>query len=147
MHLQGSNKIWSQLRHLGMVDAQDRTAPKFSNDTLNQYYLSVQSSDPDIDIPPIVNHSVVSKFSFSPITPAEFHKALNSFSSSSVGADGVSLKVLQLCTPVLVSVFTSIFNNSLTSTTYPKRKITPLLLQTIGQLRFYVLFIKFLKKL
>ena len=40
-----------------------------------------------------MNHSVVSKISFSSLTPAEFHKALNSFSSSSVGADGISLKV------------------------------------------------------
>ena len=119
------NKLWVELRHLGLADSSNYTEPIFSPDTLNDYYSSVQYRDEnplthsqfDFEVPSNINHF----FNFSTITVSDLTKAINHFTSKSVGVDGISLKILHLCLPDMAPSIIHLFNRSISNNIFPSR--------------------------
>ena len=118
-NLSKSNQIWSELRNFGLVDTSTCIEPSLSSDLLNAYFSSVQCSDDNVSAPPIFYPSFPYNFSFSEITLSDLEWSFRQFKSKSVGVDNISLRVLELCLPILGPVFVNLFNKSLMSQAFP----------------------------
>jgi len=66
-----------------------------------------------------VKDGVLEEFHFTEVFPDEISKVLNSIHSSAVGADGISIKMIQLSCPFLLPFLAHIFNFCVTNGTYP----------------------------
>ena len=93
--------------------------PILSSDLLNTFFSFVQCSEDDVIVQPIFDPPFSYSFSFSEISLSDLEWSFRQFSSKSVGIDKISLRIIELCLPVLGSVFVNLFNKSLKTLTFP----------------------------
>ena len=119
MNLTKSNGIWSELRHLGLVDSSSCVEPNFSHELLNTFFSSVQCSDDEVETPLLYGPPLPYNFSFPRITIDDLIWSLRQFTSKSVGFDKISLRVQKLCYSSIGSIIVGLFNKILLTNTYP----------------------------
>jgi len=104
-------------------------------DEINNFFLSSQSQEP-------ANHNVLSFYSnsvhenvsefftFNKVSETDILKIVTSISSSAVGSDGISVKMLKFCLPHLLPILRHIFNfcihNSVFPTLWKEASIIPI---------------------
>ena len=112
-------KLWTELKNLGLTESSESPEPIFTLDTLNNYYSSVQCLDDDEATHLLDNFPKVTPFIFSEITESDIFLAVKHFTSKSVGIDKISIQIIQLCLPILAPMLLHLFNQSLNSVTFP----------------------------
>ncbi|CAB0034121.1 unnamed protein product [Trichogramma brassicae] len=98
----------------------------FAPDQLCQYYASVSSASPALDVGALVaalaslpNQPDPESFSFRHVTSWDVEVAMTRCRSSSCGSDGVSARMLRLASPALYSHLAELFNLSFDAGVFP----------------------------
>ena len=124
-NLDKPHKIWKELRHLGLVEA--KTSSNFYNlsaDTINEHFIAFQNPSQTPNLPlntPSFKAKINEEFKFSKITAKEIETAVTSFTSTSVGVDGLPVKLFSLGLSILMPTLVHIFNLSINSNTFLNR--------------------------
>jgi len=118
---------WNKLRALNIASS-NRNPPiphhLCNVNEINNYFSSVQNdSPPDNEL---LDHyygntgdGVTDLFEFVDVTEEEVERTLRSITSSAVGSDGVSVRMLKYCSPFILTYIRHIFNHCLQSHTFP----------------------------
>jgi len=120
-------EAWTKLRKCQIYKTGKKTeVPDHLKDVnqLNAHFLSVQSNAfPDFNL---LRHyynnlknGIISILAFSEISDEDVCKIINSITSNATGVDGVSIKMIKLCCPLLIPYIRHIINHCITSNTYP----------------------------
>jgi hypothetical protein len=125
-----SKTLWKNLKLIGAAEDTLDTAPViFSPNDLNSFYSSHVSVElPESRIPPI-DSNLTDPFVFRTVPFSTVKRAIRSIGSDAVGLDGIPIKFIKLFLPLILSPLTHIFNESISSRTFPgvwkRSKIVP----------------------
>ena len=99
----------------------------FSLPTLNRHFSAVTNRHPPLtttDLDDILNSpqphiDQINQFSFSPANATQVLTVIKSTYSSSCGPDKISVAMLKVCSPVILSHLTALINASFSSAQFP----------------------------
>lgn len=118
--------MWRDLSDLGIYTKKPPSLPHTLRDpsAINTYFSSVSGNDadPSPDVLKFYGTRVkpgVGIFSFVEILESEVERIVLGFSSNSYGTDGISVKMLHLCCPIIIPFLTHVFNFCIVHGVYP----------------------------
>jgi len=119
-------QIWSRLKGCGIVACKKNeiTNNSYNADEINEYFKSVQSDSlPDEQLlnyyASNVKDTITGTLEFHEVTEFDIWKAIDSISSNAVGYDGISLRLLKLCCPLILHFLRHIFNFCFEQSVFP----------------------------
>ena len=125
-----TKEAWSELRQHGLIKCRNSVdvsgllcSPK-ALDELNLHFSSVCNTNCTSTVNQAMqyleNTSFISPlFNFSKITETDVYNAVQRIHSNSLGADGITIKMIKLVLPFVVSALVNIINFSLTTAVFP----------------------------
>lgn len=129
--LLNSNKknLWKQLKNLDIYNKPIKTIPvnlldpnKINDEFLNSINSNFQA---DPTILQFYNNNVIdglaNEFKFSVVTEDQISKTIDKISSKSVGVDGISITMINMCCPFLIPFISHIINFCLRESVFPSQ--------------------------
>nr|CAI5821678.1 unnamed protein product [Callosobruchus analis] len=121
---QGMKKVWSNLKYLNIGKQNNDIPETLKNPTdLNKYYVSCipRSEAKESVIKNIPNrfNSSSEAFNFKPITEGDVKSHILNIKSNAQGVDGVCVKLILMCCPLIVPFLTHIINHCLLNGVFP----------------------------
>ena len=118
-------EIWKELRHLGVAPAPENNLGEFSIDELNAHFAATSFDRNASSLSSFLSSFLTSpesqdSFHFRDTTPSEVLEAIKFTRSQAVGVDGIPQKFISLASDQLSPVLCSIFNRSLSTSSFPE---------------------------
>ena len=118
---------WRELNKLGLTKRQHPSPLLFfTPQVLNQHYASISDSNSPLmeqdlqDV--IISHPITpncTSFDFLEVSDADVAKVIQGMKSKSCGVDGISLRMIKLISPTIISSITTVINASLQHGCFP----------------------------
>ncbi|XP_043467546.1 uncharacterized protein LOC122501848 [Leptopilina heterotoma] len=122
-----SEKLWKELRRIGIAkDKRDDSPLNFNVNIINDYFLSVCGDSSFNVTPSFISNLLVNYefndglFFFEDICPSTLLKALKSIKTEAQGSDGLSISYIMKGIPVLFPYVLDLFNMSLQTSIFPE---------------------------
>lgn len=124
LRLNGVNKIWKELNLLHNRKHENNIPDHLKNvDELNDYYINCIPKLPiDQNTIDYYNTNIkpnIETFEFKPVSEYDVQKILYSIKSNATGHDGLSIKLLLMCCPLILPFVTHIINVCLDECIFP----------------------------
>ena len=117
--------IWKELRHLGVASSPSSDSSNFSAEDLNAHFASVSfdAAAPSLShfLDALEGRDAVGCFDFVEVSPTDVLRAIRRSDSQAVGVDGLPLSFITAAAPSVVGFICRVFNESLSSSTFPDR--------------------------
>lgn len=116
--------FWRELSYLNIQKCRDRQIPEnlCNPNEINNYFVdSIPTLLADKETENFYLNSSTQnvKFEFSTVTEHEVLSLVNGVKSNAVGSDGINIKMLKLCCPVIIKYITHIINSCITKHVFP----------------------------
>lgn len=122
-----SKNIWKSLNKLGVYAKVKTNLPANLDEPnlINDYFISVfQNADvPNGNIIDYYNSSIKTglsnKFSFALTNYEEVVNILNTIKTNAIGSDGINIKLIKLCCPIILNILVHIYNVCIEKGVFP----------------------------
>nr|XP_022910667.1 uncharacterized protein LOC111421719 [Onthophagus taurus] len=122
----GCRELWTGFRAMGIVNSKQRSIPDFlaSVDAINDYFQTSQIvATGDMDTINYYNLNIVpgvtEKLTLTLATKEEIYDVLLNLKSNAIGTDGIGIKMLLLCCPLILPYICHIINYCIQGSVFP----------------------------
>lgn len=126
-----SKKLWKNLREVGIGRQMNNEMNDIDPNQLNREFVRVQSTSHQYTQPSRIAHTSNVSFDFQRVEQVDVVRAILDIRSKAVGIDGIHPIFIKIILPYLLPAITYVFNNILTTSTFPSAwktsKIVPIL--------------------
>ena len=114
-----STDMWRTLSELGLSKRSQDTPTPFDADTLNSHFVNAATPSANLPCRPTAYIAPDERFFFRHVEAADVIEATNSARSNAAGPDGIRLRQLKVCLPVILTLLLHIFDFSFQSGIFP----------------------------
>nr|CAH7750229.1 unnamed protein product [Callosobruchus chinensis] len=121
---QGMKKVWSNLKYLNIGKQKSEIPETLKNPTeLNKYYVSciprLEAKESVLKNIPNKFNANADPFSFEPIAEEDVERHILNIKTNAKGVDGICVKLILMCCPLIVPFLTHIVNHCLINGVFP----------------------------